>query len=90
MNTTDDNNNYITCMQGFINEKVIIYACRYIYTGVVNDVDDQTVVLTDASIIYDTGAHDKDKKSWDTVEPTWSSIWYIQLSSIESFGRAPF
>ena len=77
-------------IRSLVGKKIVVYACRFIYTGVVAYADDQYVRLSDAHIVYDTGAHDKDKKSWDTVEPTWNSTWYIQLSSIESFGEAPF
>jgi len=77
----------LDCLLG---EKVVIYSCRFIYTGVLKGINTTCILLSDAKIVYDTGAHQKGKTSWETCENTWSSDWYIQLASIESFGKSPF
>jgi hypothetical protein len=77
-------------IKSLVGKKVVVYACRYIYTGVVAYADDQHVRLTDAHIVYDTGDHSPGKKSWSMVEPAWCSDWSICISAIESFGEAPF
>ena len=73
-----------------LGKKIVIYACRFIYTGILEAVDNTTILLSDAHIIYDTGEHTKDKKSWGVVEKCWTSDWAVQIASIESFGLSPF
>ena len=73
-----------------LGKKIVVYGCRFIYTGILEAVDNNTLLLSDAHIIYDTGEHSKDKKDWDTVEPCWSNDWHVQIASIESFGLSPF
>ena len=74
----------------YLGQKVVIYACRFIYTGILEAVDNTTILLSDAHIVYDTGEHAKDKKSWGVVEKCWSNDWAVQIASIESFGLSPF
>ena len=73
-----------------LGKKIVVYACRFIYTGILEACDNNTLSLSDAHIIYDTGEHTKDKKSWGVVEKCWSSDWSVQIASIESFGLSPF
>lgn len=73
-----------------LGKKIVVYACRFIYTGILEAVDNNTLLLSDAHIIYDTGEHHSNKKAWATVEPCWTSHWNVQIASIESFGLSPF
>jgi len=78
--------------EGFLallGEKVIIYAYRYIYEGVLAGVNDTCIQLTGTRIVYDTGGHNSGKKDWDVVHPMWNDVWYIQTAAIESFGKSP-
>jgi hypothetical protein len=73
-----------------LGKTIVVYACRFIYTGILSEVDDKVLVLTNAQIVYDTGEHKSPKKAWACVEPLWSDTWNIQVDSIESFGLSPF
>ena len=73
-----------------LGEKVIIYACRFIYTGILKGVNDTCILLNGAKIVYDTGANTRDKTEWACDENCWSKDWYVQIASIESFGKSPF
>jgi len=66
-----------------LNKRVTLLCCRYIYTGVLEVVNDTCVKLNDAGIVYDTGALDNNK--WDDMQKL-PNDWYVQMSSIESFG----
>jgi len=77
-------------LEALLGLNVVIYSCRFIYAGTLRGVSETTVLLGDARIVYDTGSHVKGKKEWETCENTWSSDWYIQIASIESFGKSPF
>lgn len=79
-----------SAFEELLGKNVVIYACRFIYTGILTGVDAQTLVLKDAQIIYDTGEHAQPKKQWTNVEPCWSNVWHVQIASIESFGLSPF
>jgi hypothetical protein len=73
-----------------LGKKIVVYACRFIYTGILEACDNTTLLLKDAKIVYDTGEHTSPKKAWANVEPCWSSDWHVQIASIESFGLSPF
>lgn len=79
-----------TAFDGLLGKKIVVYACRFIYTGVLEACDNATLSLSDTHIVYDTGDHTKQKKAWANVEPCWSSDWNVQIASIESFGLSPF
>lgn len=66
-----------------IGEYVTFYCESFIYAGTLTGVNDTCVLLTDASIVYDTGAHDT--LEFATVEPL-PNDWYLQTAKIESFG----
>lgn len=84
------NSQNYNAFDSYLGKKVVIYACRFIYTGILEAYDDTSILLSDTHIIYDTGPHEGGKKAWDTVEPCWSNDWHIQIASIESFGLSPF
>lgn len=66
-----------------IGERITLFCCRYIYTGKLIGVNETCVLLTDAGIVYDTGAFNNDK--WVDHQELPNN-WYVQMSSIESFG----
>jgi hypothetical protein len=77
-------------LESLLGKKVVIYACRFIYTGKLTGVNDNCIEIEGAQIVYDTGEHTNSKKSWTNVENMWNDTWYISTTSIESFGLAPF
>jgi hypothetical protein len=68
-----------------IGEVITLFCCRYIYTGKLTCVSATTLELTDAAIVYDTGAFDK--KEWDDAQKLPHGVWNIERSSVESWGK---
>lgn len=66
-----------------LGERVTLYCQTYIYSGILSGVNDDCVLLTNAEIVYDTGAFSE--KSWSTSEK-FPNDWYVSKSMIESFG----
>jgi hypothetical protein len=65
-------------------ETVTLFCLNYIYAGTLVGVNETFVKLENAHVVYDTGSF-TDKKFKDAQKLT-NSTWYIQSSSIESFG----
>ena len=70
-------------LEKLIGERVTIFCCRYIYTGKLSGVNDTCVLLTDAGIVYETGALDSEE--WSDMQKL-PHDWYVSIQSIESFG----
>lgn len=68
---------------GLLGQRITIFCSAYIYTGELVGVNETCVKLKDASIVYDTGS--LDTKTWSDAQKL-PSDWYIQSTSIESFG----
>ena len=66
-----------------LGERVTLFCMNYIYTGVLTGVNDTCVLLTDAAIVYETGAFNI--KDWKDAQKL-PHDWYVQTSAIESFG----
>lgn len=66
-----------------IGQNVTLFCSAYIYTGKLIGVNATCVKLSDASIVYDTGA--LNTKNWQDAQKL-PQDWYVQLSSVESFG----
>lgn len=77
----------ITEGEGFealLGENVLIFCMNYIYTGKLVGVNDTCIKLDDAKLVYETGSFaDKDYKDAQSLP---NATWYVQTSSIESFG----
>ena len=66
-----------------IGERITLFCMNYIYTGKLLGVNDTCILLTDPSIVYETGAFDDPE--WKDAQALPNDI-YIQISSVESFG----
>ena len=66
-----------------LGERVTIYCMNYIYTGKLVGVNDTCVKLSDAAIVYETGAFDNSE--WKDAQKLPHN-WYVQTSAVESFG----
>ena len=64
-------------------ERVTLLCLNYIYTGKLMGVNETCVLLTDPSIVYETGPWG-DKK-WKDAQVLPSDL-YVMCSAIESFG----
>lgn len=70
-------------LEKLIGERVTLFCMNYIYTGKLSGVNETCVLLTDASIVYETG--ELTSSAWKDAQPL-PNDWYVQLSAVESFG----
>ena len=66
-----------------IGERITLFCTRYIYTGKLIGVNEKDILLTDAGIVYETGAFDK--RGWQDMQKL-PHDFYICIQSIESYG----
>ena len=71
-------------MESYLGETITVFACRYIYSGKLVSVDETSICLEDAGIVYETG--ELSAKDWQDRQAL-PHKWCIELGSIESFGR---
>lgn len=71
-------------LEKLLGEHITLFCANYIYTGMLTGVNDSCVLLTGASVVYETGPF-SDKKWKDAQELPFE--WYVQRDSIESFGK---
>lgn len=70
-------------LESLLGEVVTLFCANYFYTGKLTGVNDTCVLLSDPSIVYETG-------SWS--DPNWKDAQklpndlYVQTAAIESFG----
>lgn len=69
-------------LNDLIGKDVMLFCMNYIYSGTLSKVNDDCVLLKDASIVYETGAF-SDKKFKDKQELPYHL--YVKSNSIESF-----
>ena len=67
-----------------LGEKILLMCSNYFYSGKLVGVNDTFVCLEEASIVYQTGAWSN--KSYDDQQLIGPKLWYVQVSSIESYG----
>jgi hypothetical protein len=70
-------------LEKLLGERVTLFCLNYIYTGQLTGVNDQCVLLTDASIVYETG--ELTSNAWKDAQKL-PNDWYVSISAIESFG----
>ena len=72
-----------------LGKAVVVLAANYIYAGVLAAYTHEHVVLTDAKIVYETGAWDRaDRSSWKSAEKLPIRHLFIERSAIESWGES--
>lgn len=70
---------------GLLGERITVYCASWIYSGKLVGVNDTCIKLEDAEMVFNTGALSTPK--WETSEKfPDNGVWYVQTSSIESFG----
>ena len=70
-------------LEALISQRITLFCMNYIYTGKLVGVNDTCVKLTDAAIVYETGA--LTDKAWKDAQ-SLPNDWYVAMASIESFG----
>jgi hypothetical protein len=66
-----------------LGKTVTLFCMNYIYTGVLEGVNDTCVKIAGAKIVYETG--ELGTKAWKDAQAL-PGDWYVQTSAIESFG----
>jgi len=64
-------------------KRVILLCANYFYEGILEGVNDDVVLLSDAGIVYETGPWTS--STWGDRQG-FGKDWYVQKSFIESFG----
>jgi len=71
-------------IEKYLDKKITIYCCRYIYSGTVTSIDAFSVKLRDCGIVYETGEHST--SNWESFEKLPDG-YCVALQAIESFGN---
>ncbi len=70
-------------LEAFLGKRVTLFCGVYIYTGTMVGLNDNSVKLTEAKIVYETG--ELSSGSWKDAQSI-PKDWYVMIQSIESFG----
>lgn len=68
-----------------LGEKITILCLNYIYTGILEGVNETCVLLKDPAIVYDTGSFTA--KRYKDVQTLGVEEFYVHMNCIESFGK---
>ena len=71
-------------LDALLGETVTLFCALYFYTGKLVGVNKTFVKLSEAKVVYETGAFTD--KSWKDAQPL-PNEWYVQKNAIESFGK---
>ena len=75
--------NNVCEFESLIGKRVTLFCCRYIYTGELVGVSNESLLLTDCGIVYETGSfYDNEWEDYQKLP----NDFHILKSSIESFG----
>lgn len=70
-------------LEALMGGRVTFYCGVYIYTGKLIGVNEKYVLLTDASVVYETGSYLDNQ--WKDAQKL-PHDWYVMLHAVESFG----
>lgn len=70
-------------LEALIDQRITLFCMNYIYTGKLVGVNETCVKLEEAAIVYETG--ELTSGAWKDAQKL-PNCWYVQTSSIESFG----
>ena len=73
-----------TALESLMGNRVTFFCMNYIYVGTLTGVNDTCVCLEDPAIVYETGCFSG--KEYTDEQSLRVKEFFIQLSSIESFG----
>jgi hypothetical protein len=68
----------------FLGEKILLMCGCYFYSGTLKGINDDCVLLEDASIVYETGPWTDGV--YKDAQRLPSKQWYVSKQAIESFG----
>lgn len=65
-------------------QKVLLFCARYIYCGVLEEIHETCVILSGASIVFETGEFNS--PTYQDEQKLHTDRWHVQRLAIESFG----
>ncbi len=71
-------------LESLLGEKVVLLCLNYIYAGVLERVNSDCVLLSEPSIVYETG--EWSAKTWEDAQRLHCDKFYVSRACIESFG----
>ena len=69
-------------LESLLGEYVEVLCYRYIYHGKLTGVNDKDILITDASIVFETGPYDK--KEYEDIQKLGRDV-YVRIDAIESY-----
>lgn len=72
-------------LQSLLGEKVLIMCMNYFYTGVLSGVNEDSIALNEAQIVYETGPFSN--KKFKDSQNLPADEWFVRIETIESFGK---
>ncbi len=66
-----------------LGEQITVFCANYIYTGKLVGVNETCILLTNPSVVYETGPFSE--KHWKDAQAL-PHDWYVLINAIESFG----
>ncbi len=73
-----------TGLESLLGQNILIFGLNYIYTGKLTGVDAHSILLSDPSIVYETGPFTQ--RGYGDVQKLHVDEWHISRYAIESFG----
>lgn len=80
--TEEATNIFVELMKAEVN--VTLFCMTYFYTGVIEAVNGETLVLKGAQVVYETGAFNDSK--FKDAQNLGARQWFVRIPTIESFG----
>lgn len=71
-------------LEALLGQRVTLLCMNYFYTGVLDGVNDSDVLLSNPSIVYETGAWDT--KEWEDAQVLPTPSLYVRTAAIEAYG----
>ena len=72
-------------LDALLGKRVLLMCANYFYEGVLHGVNDDCVELTDAGIVYETGAWSE--PGWGDRQSVPMSPLHVQKAAIEAYGE---
>lgn len=69
-------------LESLLGEYVEIMCYRYIYHGKLSGLNENDILITDASIVFETGPYDK--KEYEDIQKLGRDV-YVRVAAIESY-----
>jgi hypothetical protein len=71
-------------LESLLAQEIVVMCRNYFYTGKLTGINTDSIELSNASLVYETG--EWSSKGYKEAQKLPGGVWYIQLVAIESFG----